>query len=66
LDLDAIDADSKLIVSYMLASAAQNSARIYAGRCSAVSTRIQLTTDGHKVYADAVESAFGADIDYAC
>jgi hypothetical protein len=27
--------------------------------------RIQLTTDGHRVYADAVEDAFGADIDYA-
>lgn len=27
--------------------------------------RIQLTTDGHRVYADAVESAFGPDIDYA-
>jgi hypothetical protein len=27
--------------------------------------RIQLTTDGHKVYLDAVEDAFGGDIDYA-
>ncbi|PYX70433.1 MAG: hypothetical protein DMG72_18775, partial [Acidobacteria bacterium] len=27
--------------------------------------RVQLTTDGHRVYADAVEDAFGADIDYA-
>src|SRR5579863_3095751 len=27
--------------------------------------RIQLTTDGHRVYAEAVEDAFGADIDYA-
>ena len=27
--------------------------------------RIQLTTDGHKAYLDAVEDAFGADIDYA-
>ena len=32
---------------------------------SRVSTRIQLTTDGHRVYADAVEDAFGAEIDYA-
>lgn len=30
-----------------------------------VSNRIQLTTDGHRVYADAVETAFGADIDYS-
>jgi hypothetical protein len=27
--------------------------------------RIHLTTDGHRVYADAVEDAFGSDVDYA-
>src|SRR5438445_1423774 len=27
--------------------------------------RVQLTTDGHRVYVDAVESAFGSEIDYA-
>jgi hypothetical protein len=27
--------------------------------------RVQLTTDGHLAYLEAVESAFGADIDYA-
>jgi hypothetical protein len=27
--------------------------------------RFQLTTDGHRVYADAVEDAFGSEIDYA-
>ena len=26
--------------------------------------RVQLTTDGHKVYLEAVEGAFGCDIDY--
>jgi hypothetical protein len=30
-----------------------------------ISNRIQLTTDGHRVYLEAVESAFGLDIDYA-
>ena len=30
-----------------------------------VDNRIQLTSDGHKAYLDAVEGAFGADIDYA-
>jgi hypothetical protein len=44
----AIDADTKLILSYTdVASRTRN--------------RIQLTTDGHRVYADAVEDAFGAD-----
>jgi len=62
----AIDADTKLIVSYMLgdrgASTAQSFMRDVAGR---IANRFQLTTDGHRVYADAVEDAFGADIDYA-
>jgi IS1 family transposase len=62
----ALDADTKLIVSYMLgdrgAATAQSFVRDVAGR---IANRIQLTTDGHRVYADAVEGAFGADIDYA-
>lgn len=62
----ALDADTKLIVSYMLgdrgAATALNFMRDVAGR---IINRIQLTTDGHRVYADAVEDAFGADIDYA-
>jgi IS1 family transposase len=32
---------------------------------SRVENRIQLTTDGHRVYAEAVENAFGSEIDYA-
>ena len=36
--------------------------RDLAGR---LSNSIQLTTDGHKVYLNAVESAFGGDVDYA-
>ena len=62
----ALDADTKLIVSYMLgdrgAATAQSFMRDVAGR---IANRIQLTTDGHRVYAEAVEDAFGADIDYA-
>jgi hypothetical protein len=29
-----------------------------------IANRIQLTTDGHRVHADAVDDAFGAGIDY--
>jgi hypothetical protein len=29
-----------------------------------LANRVQLTTDGHKAYLQAVEEAFGADIDY--
>jgi IS1 family transposase len=57
----ALDADTKLIVSYMRgdrgASTAQSFMRDVAGR---IANRIQLTTDGHRVYAEAVEGAFGA------
>jgi hypothetical protein len=27
--------------------------------------RVQITTDGHKAYLEAIEGAFGADVDYA-
>ena len=30
-----------------------------------LANRVQLTSDGHKAYLDAVETAFGADVDYA-
>ena len=62
----AIDADSKLILSFRLG--ARDGATAYefiqdlAGR---LANRVQLTTDGHKPYLSAVEDAFGADIDYA-
>jgi IS1 family transposase len=62
----AIDADTKLILSYMLGDRGAGTAQAFmqdiAGR---VSGRIQLTTDGHRVYVDAVENAFGAEIDYS-
>src|SRR5665213_745189 len=32
---------------------------------SRLSNRIQLTSDGHKAYLEAVEGAFGADVDFA-
>jgi 3-methyladenine DNA glycosylase/8-oxoguanine DNA glycosylase len=32
---------------------------------SRLTTRIQITTDGHRAYAEAVEGAFGMDVDYA-
>jgi IS1 family transposase len=62
----AIDADTKLVISYMLGDRGADTARAFMQDvASRVSNRIQLTTDGHRVYADAVEEAFGADIDYA-
>jgi IS1 family transposase len=62
----AIDADTKLVISYILGDRGAATAHAFmqdiAGR---VTNRMQLTTDGHRVYADAVENAFGSEIDYA-
>ncbi|MCU1256972.1 MAG: uncharacterized protein JWM83_3271 [Candidatus Angelobacter sp.] len=62
----AIDADTKLIISYALGDRGINTAHFFMqDLASRISNRFQLTTDGHRVYADAVEDAFGADVDYA-
>lgn len=62
----AIDADSKLIVSWMIGSrdaeAAYEFMQDVAGR---LRNRVQLTTDAHRPYLNAVEAAFGNEIDYA-
>jgi IS1 family transposase len=62
----AIDADSKLIVSYALGPRLPYVARAFMADVAArVSNRVQVTTDGLRVYLDAVERAFGNDVDYA-
>ena len=62
----AIDADTKLIVSYVLGDrGAKTAEALMQDLATRISTRFQLTSDGHHIYIDAVEDAFGADIDYA-
>jgi IS1 family transposase len=62
----AIDADTKLVISYTIGDRGADTAKAFMQDvASRISNRIQLTTDGHRVYAEAVEDAFGADIDYA-
>jgi len=62
----AIDADTKLILAYTLGDrGADTACGLMQDLASRACNRIRLTTDGHRVYADAVESEFGADIDYA-
>ena len=62
----ALDADSKLIVSYLVGQrGAYWADKFLKDVASRVSNRVQLTTDGHHVYVDAVERAFGAEVDYA-
>ncbi len=62
----AIDADTKLCVSYLVGGRSATWAHEFMLDCaSRIRGRVQITTDGHKVYMDAVEDAFGADVDYA-
>ena len=62
----AICADTKLVPSWQVGDRGLDTAKGFisdlAGR---LANRVQLTTDGHKVYLNAIENAFGDDIDYA-
>lgn len=62
----AIDADSKLIISYLVGDRSGEAAiELMDDLRGRLVNRVQLTTDGHRAYLDAVEGAFGGDIDYA-
>ena len=62
----ALDADSKLAVSWLVGGRDAGYAWVFMQDvASRLAGRVQLTTDGHKVYLDAVEDAFGADVDFA-
>ena len=62
----ALDADSKMILAYEVGDRSGMTAIEFMddlrGR---LAYRVQLTTDGHKAYLEAVEGAFGGDVDYA-
>jgi IS1 family transposase len=61
-----IDADSKLIVSWLVGGRDGEYAMAFMDDLrSRLANRVQLTTDGHKAYLQAVEGAFGDDVDYA-
>jgi IS1 family transposase len=62
----AIDADTKLIPSWFVGGRDSDAAMIFMDDlASRLANRVQLTSDGHKAYLEAVEGAFGSDIDYA-
>ncbi len=62
----AIDADSKLIISYLVGRRDSGyAAEFMADVAQRLANRVQLTTDGHKAYLDAVEGTFGSEVDYA-
>ena len=62
----AIDADTKLVPSFLVGTRGAATAKRFIDDLAArLANRVQLTTDGHRVYLDAVERAFGSEIDYA-
>ncbi len=62
----AIDADTKLCVSYLVGGRNAGWAYDFMQDCAdRITGRVQVTTDGHKAYLEAVEGAFGMDVDYA-
>jgi IS1 family transposase len=62
----AICADSKLVPSWYVGRRDYQSANHFIGDLAGRLThRVQLTTDGHRAYLQAVEDSFGSEIDYA-
>ena len=62
----AIESASKMILSYEVGDRSGATAIEFMDDLRArLANRVQLTTDGHKAYLEAVEGAFGGDVDFA-
>lgn len=62
----AMDAEAKLVVSWLVGHRNAEWAKAFMKDvASRLANRIQLTTDGHHTYFEAVDEPFGADVDYA-
>lgn len=62
----AIDADTKLLVSWLVADRTTDSAMTFIDDLKQrLANRVQLTSDGHRPYLTAVDTVFGDDVDYA-
>src|SRR5574340_221690 len=62
----AIDADTKLIPSFTVGNRDAQTARLFIDDlASRLAKRVQLTTDGLRVYLTAVQNSFGSEVDYA-
>ena len=59
-------ADTKLVPSWLIGSRNTETAEVFMrDLASRLAHRVQLTTDGHRMYLEAVESAFGSEVDYS-
>jgi IS1 family transposase len=62
----AMCADSKIVPSFLVGRRDSECAKVFINDlASRLKNRIQLRTDGYKIYLEAVENAFGGEIDYA-
>lgn len=62
----AIDADTKLVPSWHIGARDGAIAELFVrDLASRLVNRVQVTTDGHRPYLQAIEDAFGAEVDYA-
>lgn len=61
-----IDADSKLIVSWLVGDrSGETACRFVRDLAARLKHRVQITTDGHRAYLQVMEKALGNDVDYA-
>ena len=61
-----LDADTKLVASFYVGSRDSEAAMTFMDDLAPrLASRVQLTSDGHRPYLEAIEGAFGANIDYA-
>ena len=62
----AIDMETKLVPSWLIGLRDGSYAHEFTKDLkSRLANRVQITTDGHKMYLEAVENAFGSEVDYA-
>jgi hypothetical protein len=62
----AIDSETKLVPSWYIGSRDATDGMTFINDLkSRIANRVQITTDGHKVYIQTIENAFGSDVDYA-
>ena len=62
----ALDSDSKMILAYEVGDRSGWTAMAFLDNLKErLANRVQLTSDGHRVYVEAVEAVFAGDVDYA-
>ncbi len=62
----AIDAETKLVPSWLIGLRDSSYALKFTKDLkSRLANRVQITADGHRMYLEAVENAFGSEVDYA-